>query len=78
MVLPTEEAADLVASADAPRVFLDPGIRRGWRLSLGVVRRLLHCGVLSLSLRHRCDVGIFAVPKKSAKQRLVVDARARS
>ena len=27
-VLPAEEAADLLASAEAPRVFLDPGIRR--------------------------------------------------
>ena len=50
-------AADLLASAKAPRVFLDPGIRRDRRLYLRIVRRLLAYGVLSLGLRHGCDVG---------------------
>ena len=31
--------------------------------------------VCSLGLRHESDLGIFAVPKKSGKQLLVVDAR---
>ena len=46
---PTEEAADLLASA------------RSSRRDHRVVRRLLDCGVLFLGLRHGCDLGMFAV-----------------
>ena len=44
----------LLQLRQAPRFFLDRGIRRDRRLYLRTVRRMLDCGVLSLGLRHGC------------------------
>ena len=44
-VFVTEEAAVLLSSAEAPKVFLDPGIRRDCGLYHRIERRMLDCGV---------------------------------
>ena len=74
-VLPTEVCAQRLASADAPRSYLDPKLRSSPKAYAKLIQRLVRCGVLCYGTEMLCDVGIFAVAKKSGQQRLVVDAR---
>ena len=69
----TEEVAGLLASAEAPGVFLDRGVRRDRRLYLRVVRRQLDCGALSLGLRQ----GVTSVSSPSRRSS-VLPSRSRS
>ena len=74
-ILPNEVRQKRLAAEDTPTAFLDPGLRRCRRRYVRLVQRLVQCGVLEYGRTCDCDVGLFAVSKKSGKQRLVVDAR---
>ena len=74
-LLPNEVQARRLAAPDTPVAYLDPGLRKSRRRYLRLIRRLVDCSALSFGVQSFCDVGLFAVTKKSGKQRLVVDAR---
>ena len=74
-VLPKEICAQRLSASDVPMSWLDPKRRPSWKAYNRFVLRLVNCGVLYFGVRQLCDVGIFAVAKKSGKQRSVVDAR---
>ena len=75
MVLPIEEAEKNLASADTPPAYMDSSLRKLDAKYVRFVNNLRRRGILCFGFDRRADAGVFAVPKKNGKQRLVVDAR---
>ena len=72
---PKEEAARSIAN-DPVGVFMDPGVKSCKKRYHQLIRRLNACGMLSwTSGPVESEVGLFCVPKKDGKQRLVIDCR---
>ena len=77
-VLPKRDAEQLKREGGFRKPYMDPAMRDPRRYA-AMVRRLYLCGVVDLvgdPAEVMEEVGLFCVPKKSGRQRLVVDARA--
>jgi len=75
-VLPKEMAAENVAAGGLNRPYTDPAASRNCKTRQKLLSRLFESGMLELcSSPGAATVGLFAVPKRSGGQRLVIDAR---
>ena len=74
-VLPKVEAARQLEESPVRRPFMDPNLRGQRRRYVQVLSRLERCGLLEWRRRREPTVGLFAVWKKSGRQRLIIDAR---
>ena len=79
-VLPTEQAMRNLQDTELKSAFLDPGLKRSKKLYHKVLRLLRDAGMIEFVPAGESGavierVGIFSVPKKDGRQRLVVDCR---
>ena len=73
--LPIAAGREASEASGLVRPFMDPGIRRCSRRYHNLLRKLEKHGILCYGLEAISFVGMFAVNKKSGKQRLVIDCR---
>ncbi len=70
-----ESLADARRSADFPRPYWDPSLRRDPAKLEGLLRRLFDIGLVSFRPAIKAEIGLFCVHKKGGMIRLIVDAR---
>ena len=74
-LLPKEEAARQLEESPVHRPYMGPSLRGQRRRCVQVLSRLERCGLLEWRCRREPTVGLFAVWKKSGRQRLIINAR---
>ena len=71
-----EAVVGKIAAPGVEKPYMDPRLRRSRKLYTQLMAKLNRAGMVRLGTEAgRCEVGIFAVPKKDGRQRLVIDAR---
>ena len=77
MLRPPGEVAMLDETLGPVRPYTDPVLRTNRKVYVGLVKRLLRIGLVRLSTRRKCDMGVLVVKKKDGlQQRLILDCRA--